>query len=566
MELKRILARDTRSAMEQAIQTYGPDVLVISNHQVGGQTELVVAIEVPELAITAVAEPVASTDLLINPPAISFRQSLEAASQPQAPAPAQTPVHAPVQAQAPAQPAPQQAAALVDAAAIVAPVAAPSHNAEQDARDYLRSREIVDLVRDEIAALRREFRMRQQTSAWQSNMNFAPALAPLVQALQDASMPGALRALLLDCVGACADTEQALQALRTQLIHHLQRPQAALPLQGLHLLAGPSGAGKTLMTARLAQLAAQSGSEQVAIISYQDARAGAWSQTQMLAAQLGVDAYRASDAQNLRLLVNELSNRKLVLIDTAGVQMSEQVTQILSQAPSCQAHAVLPADASSATLERVLGQGLPFQSLLLTKVDEASSAWPLLQFLGDNGLAISGASRGARLSDLTPAFPIEQLVDFALAPLIGVTDCPTPAIDPQLAPATPMPLASRSEATCLSDTLAAIANLPSLPTFLSTAQVLGAPESISPRTTRAGKAKIEAAQPVKVSKTSKAAKTVQAPAQASASDKPATSRKTRVTPAKASAKSAEPVRTVTSGAATSGARTRKTAAAAAAPV
>ena len=36
MELKRILARDTRSAMEQAIQTYGPDVLVISNHQTGG--------------------------------------------------------------------------------------------------------------------------------------------------------------------------------------------------------------------------------------------------------------------------------------------------------------------------------------------------------------------------------------------------------------------------------------------------------------------------------------------------------------------------------------------------
>ncbi len=92
MELKRILARDTRSAMEQAIQVYGPDVLVISNHQVGGQTELVVAIEVamesPEPAATAVApaasaaQAAAGTDLLINPPAQSFRQSLEAASQP----------------------------------------------------------------------------------------------------------------------------------------------------------------------------------------------------------------------------------------------------------------------------------------------------------------------------------------------------------------------------------------------------------------------------------------------------------------------------------------------------
>ena len=46
MELKRILARDTRSATEQAIALYGKDVLIISNHRVGGQTELVIALEV----------------------------------------------------------------------------------------------------------------------------------------------------------------------------------------------------------------------------------------------------------------------------------------------------------------------------------------------------------------------------------------------------------------------------------------------------------------------------------------------------------------------------------------
>jgi hypothetical protein len=236
--------------------------------------------------------------------------------------------------------------------------------------------------------------------------------------------------------------------------------------------------------------------------------------------------------------------------------MNEQVTQILSQAPACQAHAVLPADASSATLERVLGQGLPFQSLLLTKVDEASSAWPLLQFLGDNALAVSGASHGARLNDLTAAFPIEQLVDFAMAPLIGATDCPAPAIVPQMG--TAMPLTSGSEATCLSDTLTAIANLPSLPSFLSTAQVLGSPESVSPRTTRSAKVKTDARRAGKTSKTA------QASAQVSTSDKPATGRKSRVTPAKASTKTAEPVRPVASRAATTG--TRKTAAAAAAPV
>ncbi|MEY3637839.1 MAG: Signal recognition particle 54 kDa protein [Pseudomonadota bacterium] len=50
MELKRILARDTRSATEKAMALYGPDVLIISNQRVEGQTELIVALEVAEVS------------------------------------------------------------------------------------------------------------------------------------------------------------------------------------------------------------------------------------------------------------------------------------------------------------------------------------------------------------------------------------------------------------------------------------------------------------------------------------------------------------------------------------
>ena len=53
MELKRILARDTRSATEQAIRLYGEDVLIVSNHRVGQQTELVVAVDIPAEAAMA---------------------------------------------------------------------------------------------------------------------------------------------------------------------------------------------------------------------------------------------------------------------------------------------------------------------------------------------------------------------------------------------------------------------------------------------------------------------------------------------------------------------------------
>ena len=549
MELKRILARDTRSAMEQAIQTYGPDVLVISNHQIGAQTELVVAIEVPEADMPAALGNANTTSSVATsspapatvPAASSFRQTLDAASQTRS-EPSLTISAEPVSLVAAAP------------AAVAAPAASSPamSTAEQDARDYLRSREIVDLVRDEIAALRREFRMRQQSSAWQSSVHFAPAVTPLVQALQEAGMPGALRTLLLDSLSQCSDAQQGLQAMREQLSHHLQRPRAALPAQGLHLLAGPSGAGKTLMTARLAQLGAQAGCEQVAIISYQDVRAGAWSQTQMLASQLGIDAFRASDAQNLRLLVNELSSRRLVLIDTAGVQMPEHVTQILAQAPTCQAHAVLPADASSATLQRVLGLGLPFRSLLLTKIDEASSPWSLLQFLGDNDLSIAGASCGSRLSDLMQDFSIEHLVDLALAPLTAALDLPVPQQEAQALampqPSVSMlmtPIAQPVEANCgsgLSATLDAIAQLPSLPSlpvFLSTAQVLG--KSV-PNVTRAEPAPIQVsaeAAPVAAKSATKAsakpkaaAKPVAAPAVEESTSAP-TRRKARVSPAAA---------------------------------
>ena len=46
MELKRILAKDSRRAMDIATQRYGKDVLVVSSQSVGGQVELVVALDV----------------------------------------------------------------------------------------------------------------------------------------------------------------------------------------------------------------------------------------------------------------------------------------------------------------------------------------------------------------------------------------------------------------------------------------------------------------------------------------------------------------------------------------
>jgi flagellar biosynthesis GTPase FlhF len=489
MELKRILARDTRSATEQAIALYGPDVLVISNHQVDGQTELVVALDVqPEPAPAAVLAPAAPafqrsfmqaqqvTAAVIDPedspeqapvaamvaepvpvkepeqamaPALevtavrlsSITPNFSSAPLPAAAIPAAPAVPVSLLNPLPAAPAVTEPAAASTAPVVEATAPAPAAAAESapapmaiettspqaaelqaqaQARDLQRSHELVDLVRGEIAALRREFRISQQSSAWQSGLQLHPSLGVLVNALNEAQVPMALRALLMDALQGQNDPHQALAVWRSQLEHSLARPQQAMPSQGLHVLAGPSGSGKTMMCARLAQHAsALHGGERLALISYRDHRAGAWSQIQMLGAQLGIDCFRANDEDSLRLLVGELGPRSLVLIDTPGVQMSERLAEIKAVAPQAALHAVVSADASGAALRRVLvDAGVDWHSVMLSKLDETESPWALLQIFSDNDLKLSCASGGSRMTDLMSTFTLPQLIDLALAPLL----------------------------------------------------------------------------------------------------------------------------------------------------
>ena len=408
MQLKRILARDTRSATEKAIALYGSDVLIISNHLVNGQTELVVALDLPE---TASASSPARADTLLD--ATSKKTPPVAASQPEQRHFRDSLIQAEWEASAP----------LETESKSTLKTSAPN---PQDARDYLRGREIVDLVRDELALIRREFRLNQQTTGWQTGLSLTPEVQPLARALGEASIPQELRALLLDTLKDHATPAKAMKALKEQLTHSLEQPAVTLPTSGVHLLAGPSGAGKTLMTARLARHAeASHGAHQVAIISYQDVRAGAWSQTQMLASQLGIDSYRAADAGTLALLLNELSQRKLVLIDTPGVQMNERVAEVLLIDADCGCHAVVPADASSATLAKLIDSGIVWRSLLVSKVDESTQPWPLLHFLSNNSLGLAGASEGVSVTDLIQDFPVQQLVALGLAQLQTVSSQPS---------------------------------------------------------------------------------------------------------------------------------------------
>lgn len=433
MELKRILARDARAANEKAIAQFGSDVMIISSSQVNGMTELIVAVDLPpmpteeaepylkpEFARASHSAPKGKFDVLLGQ---NLEHNKRAVRHAQATQPTQPIVEVKPQAKAAivgTKPREVKSEETSKAAAV--------EQRQAQEQDSERIREVVALVREELASLRREFKLSQQVAAWQGGMPLHPALSPLRDALNDAPIPVALRALLIDSIKDFDNLNDALAALKRQLAHTIEQQTAGAPKSGVHALAGSSGAGKSMMVARLAQQAAlQIGSENVMVVSFHDQRAGAWSQTQLLCAQTGVDCFRATSVGTLKLLLEENEGRQLILIDTPGVQMNERLADIRAVAKNVEFHAVVPADSSSATIRRVFeNTDNAWSSLMLSKLDESSQPWALLQFLSDRSVTVSVASQGERMTDLVQEVNLTELVDCALQGLGLVKQSPQP--------------------------------------------------------------------------------------------------------------------------------------------
>ncbi len=372
MELKRVLAADSRAAKEKAISLYGSDALILSNDRVNGQVELIVAVDlVPDDALYQTTERPAMTSAskaaafspLIQPP--PFSQVLQGTMRR-------------MRHNAPDASVEQQQAAATPQ---------PQH----EEREQLRARELVAMVKAELEEMRREIRISRATSAWEQTAGLSPAIQALAHRMREANVGAPLRALLIDEVKDFENPEQATVHLRARLGSLLKRKTIPAPLQGVHVIAGPSGAGKSCMVRNIASAHTPLyGNDDIAIISFNDNRVGAWPQLQLLGSAAGVECYKVKTTDALRDLVGSLSDKKLVIVDTPGSHVTEQITGIRGALTNASLHLVLPTDASTATIKRFLQiQGIRWDSLMLTKFDECTNPWPMLQMLNEETLAIS---------------------------------------------------------------------------------------------------------------------------------------------------------------------------------
>jgi flagellar biosynthesis GTPase FlhF len=412
MELKRILARDSRSANEKAIQLYGSDVLIISSQRLDNQTELIVAVDLDATPEASMAEPlkaaVPSQEESVTP-FVPFSKLFQSAS-----------AFAPLPPEESLSEVPQPLEVAVAAPQLAVPMSEviPQVQAQQQ-HEGQRSQEIVELLRLEMAALRKEFSLSRQMMPWQDGLRLSPAIEQLSLAMSEVGMPAGLRALLTDSIQELESVQEAWPVMQTLLVGALNRPAMTPPESGVHALCGPSGSGKTSMVGRLAYAAAMvHGAETQVMISFADQRPGAWAQMQLLAAQSGVACFRAANSDMLRALLQELEG-KTVWIDTCGTDFAAQAERLQNEHPKVLRHAVLPVDATVTSVQKILqNSALNWSSLMLSKVDEAAYPWALIKGLSEQSLGVSCMAGSTRIEQAPESFDAQRLVQLALTPLL----------------------------------------------------------------------------------------------------------------------------------------------------
>ncbi len=409
MELQRVLAEDTRRAMEKVIQLYGEDALVVSNNRAKDQTEIIVAIDVAtdtqktlkEMQVPCLQEPRVPLGEMPN-----FEQVMETEIFKTAPAIA----HDPVQNKSLDLDADIDSGLIEDfmhelkqsVSNDSSQIAELSPVAED--REQLKAREIVDLVRQELAAMRKEFKMSQQLDAWSGTHSVADEMRPLIEAFNETGMPVGLRALITDLVNQNTDMTAALSDIANMLGTGIKHSNVLENIKGIHIIAGSSGTGKTLMAGRLAKQAALDyGDQAVALVSYNDVRFGAWSQTQLIGAQAGIETFRANSPEMLESLLQELDSRRLIIIDTPGVDVENQLKVLTRLLPDAHKHLVLASDASESSVKRHLkSTELTWNSVMLSRLEAGVYPWAVINALLNCDTPISLGAAEPTIIDMAP--------------------------------------------------------------------------------------------------------------------------------------------------------------------
>jgi len=339
------------------------------------------------------------------------------APQPQAMARAQAPIQQPQRAPAPTAAMLAQAPTLSARMSVPAPTAPVRRGPVRRQPDHLgmdiptlgepvgQQRDQIDMV-NELRSMKGLIEERFGTLAFMEKLQREPRQAVLSQKLMDCGFtPGLTRKLVESLpAGTSDELTWATTVLERNLLTGEQEP--ALEEQGgVFAMIGSTGVGKTTTTAKLAAaFATAHGANHLGLITLDAYRVGAHEQLRAYGRILGVPVHTAHDRASLEDLLDLLSGKKMVLIDTAGMaQRDARCRELLEMLQHRSIQRLLVVDASSQgeTIDDVMTawRAAQCKGVILSKLDEAVKLAPALDAVIRHRMKVLGVANGQRVPE-----------------------------------------------------------------------------------------------------------------------------------------------------------------------
>ena len=201
-----------------------------------------------------------------------------------------------------------------------------------------------------------------------------------------------------------AGWKSALKALAARVETVRENP---MERGGIYALLGPTGSGKTTTIGKMAaQFVLRHGAEQLALVTTDRYRVAAHEQLFVFGRILNVPVRVVDEANSLDAILDDLSDRKLILIDTAGLTAAdrgwqEQIEELVSSR-----HPVRPYLLISATSQPRIMQStwhcynaVGLAGCILTKTDEALTLGEVVGFAAQSRLPVAFYTNGQKIPD-----------------------------------------------------------------------------------------------------------------------------------------------------------------------
>ncbi|MBA1230806.1 flagellar biosynthesis protein FlhF [Pseudomonas viridiflava] len=398
MQVKRFFAADMRQAMKLVRDELGAEAAIIGNRRIAGGVELTAALD---YKLSALAPRVPNMELEDE-----LRKTQSRIVSAQAELNNRSDSDASVNLQLFSGKAISAADTHIEPTLEEPP--RPFAYAPTPAAEPAGGQRAFESMRSELNGLRELLEVQLGSLAWTQLQGSRPQQANLWRRLQRVGLSGPLSRDLLSMIPDIDEPRQAWRMLLAHLARMIAVPDVE-PLEegGVIAMVGPAGMGKTTTLAKLAaRYVLKYGAQNIALVSMDSFRIGAQEQLKTLGRILNVPVTHVDPGQSLGQALEPLLRKRVVLIDTAGLQASDpalrmQLESLAGRGIKSRNYLVLATTSQKQVLTAAYHsyKRCGLAGCILTKLDETASLGEVLSLAISHELPVAYLTDGPRIPD-----------------------------------------------------------------------------------------------------------------------------------------------------------------------